>query len=185
GDADPPHPETGAGPGMSGSRSVTPLAGAAVDAGAATERTIEAAGAPRTDADVGKVAKTEPAKTEPAKAEPAKAEPAKTEPAKTEPLRPDAGVARTEVAKPDAGTVKVAEPAARAGEAFLVIATKPPGVGVIIDGKSTGLRTPIRHPHAVTPGRHVITFEMSDGQKYSFEVVVAPGETKKIVKQLR
>jgi serine/threonine protein kinase len=70
-------------------------------------------------------------------------------------------------------------------EGYLVVTTKPMGVGVIIDGKKTNLRTPIRHPYPLSPGKHILTFEMDDGQKYNFDVQIAAGETKKVSKLLR
>lgn len=70
-------------------------------------------------------------------------------------------------------------------EGFLMVSTRPPGVSVMIDGKPTGLRTPIRRPHALPPGKHSITFLMDDGRKYDFSVRITAGQTTKMVKMLR
>ncbi len=70
-------------------------------------------------------------------------------------------------------------------EGFLMVSTRPPGLSVSIDGKSTGMRTPIRHPHPLSPGKHSITFLMDDGRKYDFDVKIAAGQTTKMVKALR
>ncbi len=105
--------------------------------------------------------------------------------AKIEP-RPDTKTeARLEKSEPAKQIAKPKQAPAAAEEGYLLVSTKPPGVAVWIDGKKTSLKTPIRTPHPVSAGKHVISFEMEDGQKYSFEVTVAPGETKKLVKPLR
>jgi serine/threonine protein kinase len=77
------------------------------------------------------------------------------------------------------------KPPPKVEEGYLVVTTKPTGVGLIVDGKQTNLKTPVRHPYAVSPGKHVLTFVMDDGQKYSFEVQIAAGETTKVYKPLR
>ena len=58
-------------------------------------------------------------------------------------------------------------------------------VEVVIDGKKTGLKTPIRQPYALAAGKHQITFVLSDGTSYNFEVVVNEGEVTKLIKPLR
>lgn len=78
------------------------------------------------------------------------------------------------------------EPKARAKpQGSLLVSTTPQGVEVIIDGKKTGLKTPIRQPYALAAGKHQITFVLSDGASYNFEVVVNEGEVTKLIKPLR
>jgi eukaryotic-like serine/threonine-protein kinase len=70
-------------------------------------------------------------------------------------------------------------------EGYLIVSTTPPGLPVSIDGKATGLRTPIRHPEALSPGKHIVTVTMDDGKKYDFEVKITSGQTTKLVRPLR
>jgi serine/threonine protein kinase len=67
----------------------------------------------------------------------------------------------------------------------LMISTRPPGVKVLIDGKDTGQRTPIRKPYALPVGTHVITFVMSDSRRYDFDVRIEKGRVTKFAKLLR
>lgn len=67
----------------------------------------------------------------------------------------------------------------------LMISTRPPGVKVLIDGKDTGRRTPIRKPYALPVGRHVITFVMSDSRTYDFDVYIDKDRVTKFAKLLR
>jgi serine/threonine protein kinase len=76
-------------------------------------------------------------------------------------------------------------PPPKPAEGFLMVSTRPPGLSVLIDGKPTGMRTPIRHPHPLPPGTHTITFLMDDGKKKDFDVKITAGETTKMVKALR
>ena len=76
-------------------------------------------------------------------------------------------------------------PSARAPEGSLIVSTRPPGVWVLIDGKETGLKTPIRKPVALPAGKHVITFVMGNGRRYDFDVSISAGEITKLDKPLR
>ena len=77
-------------------------------------------------------------------------------------------------------------PAAGADEGgFLLISTSPGGVAVQIDGKDTGLKTPIRKPHPLSGGVHTVTLTTAEGKTYDFEVTISPGGTTKLVKRLR
>jgi hypothetical protein len=80
---------------------------------------------------------------------------------------------------------RVQRPPPKPAEGYLMVATRPPGLSVLIDGKSTGMRTPIRHPHPLPPGTHTITFLMDDGKKKDFDVTITAGETTKMLKTLR
>lgn len=71
------------------------------------------------------------------------------------------------------------------GSGFLVVATRPPGVSVAIDGTPTGSRTPIRTPIPLRAGAHVISFELSNGRRYDFDFEIQAGETTRLLKQLR
>ena len=66
-----------------------------------------------------------------------------------------------------------------------MISTRPPGVKVLIDGKDTGQRTPIRKPYALPVGTHVITFVMSDSRRFDFDVRIEKDRVTKFAKLLR
>ncbi len=68
---------------------------------------------------------------------------------------------------------------------FLMVSTAPPGVALLIDGKRTQLRTPVQHPHPISAGKHVLTFEMNGGRSYSFDIHITPGKTLRFHKTLR
>ena len=68
---------------------------------------------------------------------------------------------------------------------FLLISTSPSGVPVVIDGEDTGLKTPVRRPHALSPGKHVVTLVGRSGRAQDFKVTISPGGTTKLVKRLR
>ncbi|MBK8013436.1 MAG: protein kinase [Deltaproteobacteria bacterium] len=77
-------------------------------------------------------------------------------------------------------------PAAAPGAfGFLVVATRPPGVSVMIDEKPIGARTPIRTPIRLSAGTHVISFELTNGRRYDFDFEIEAGETTRLTKQLR
>ncbi len=89
---------------------------------------------------------------------------------------------------PRAAPPPVESPKPSPGEAekgFLLITTIPAGAAVEIDGKPTGLKTPVRHPHPVPPGRHRVVLVTEDGKKHEFDVNIAPGAPTKLVKRLR
>ena len=66
-----------------------------------------------------------------------------------------------------------------------MVSTRPPGVTVLIDGKDTGQRTPIRRPYSLPAGRHTITFVMNDGKRYSYPIQIDANQTTKLMKLLR
>jgi serine/threonine protein kinase len=70
-------------------------------------------------------------------------------------------------------------------EGFLMVITKPSGVPVMIDGRETGLRTPIRQPYALRPGKHTVSFSLDDGRRIDFPVRIEPGATVRMDKTLR
>jgi eukaryotic-like serine/threonine-protein kinase len=114
---------------------------------------------------------------------PAKAE-APPPPVKSEP--PAIAKPQPVIAKAAPPVVERAAPKPRPKpQGSLLVSTTPQGVAVTIDGKATGLKTPIRQPHALAAGKHVITFVMDDGKTYNFDVVINEGETTKLIKPLR
>jgi hypothetical protein len=68
---------------------------------------------------------------------------------------------------------------------YLTIVTTPPGLPVMLNGQPTSLRTPLKRPMQLPEGKHVVSFEMPDGKRYDFAVVIAGGGTTKLVKRLR
>ena len=66
----------------------------------------------------------------------------------------------------------------------LVIATKP-WAKVIIDGRETGLNTPIppSKPIKLSPGKHWISL-IAEGKKFSYSVVIKPGKVTRLIKNL-
>ncbi|MEO1335000.1 MAG: PEGA domain-containing protein, partial [Myxococcota bacterium] len=57
----------------------------------------------------------------------------------------------------------------------LIVKTQPTGARVIIDGRDTGLVTPILKPYSVTAGEHLITFILPGDRSFDFKVEVPPG----------
>ena len=57
---------------------------------------------------------------------------------------------------------------------------------MIIDGKDTGKSTPIapRSKISLKPGKHVVTFVVDAGKKFSFDVEIKSGEDFKLIKTL-
>jgi serine/threonine protein kinase len=68
---------------------------------------------------------------------------------------------------------------------FLVATTEPPGVPMLVDGRPTGLKTPLVKPFALAEGKHTISFELPEGKRFDFGVSIAAGGTTKLVKRLR
>ena len=73
-------------------------------------------------------------------------------------------------------------PAAKKGR--LIIASKP-WAKVIVDGRATGLNTPIPPNKAIklSPGVHWVTLE-AEGKKFSYKVVIKAGELTRMIKNL-
>jgi hypothetical protein len=89
-----------------------------------------------------------------------------------------------EGASPGAPVAPVAE-APQSGESGYLVANTKPWAKVFIDGKDTGRTTPIapRDRIPLRPGKHTVTF-VANQKKHSFEIVVKPGEEKKIIQDL-
>ncbi|WP_428269500.1 protein kinase domain-containing protein [Haliangium sp.] len=66
-----------------------------------------------------------------------------------------------------------------------LIANSTPWAKVIIDGKPTGLTTPIPASKKVklSPGKHRVVFEYQ-GQRFPYPIEIKPGETFKLIKKL-
>ena len=72
--------------------------------------------------------------------------------------------------------------AARGGRGTLVINTIP-WAEVYIDGRATGLNTPVRG-HRVSAGSHRIGLKTQDGEMHNVTVEVPAGETVRIMRRL-
>lgn len=79
----------------------------------------------------------------------------------------------------------VSAEAAPGRSAAYLVANTYPFARVLVDGKDTGLTTPIalRSKIALAPGAHRVTFVV-DGQRFHSAVNAAPGETVRIFKRL-
>ncbi len=68
---------------------------------------------------------------------------------------------------------------------YLVANTMPWGAKVIVDGKNTGLMTPVmpRKKIPLKPGRHKVTFVLA-GKKHNFSVTVKSGKIARLIKKL-
>ena len=79
---------------------------------------------------------------------------------------------------------KTDPPPAAQQKGSLVIATKP-WAKVIIDGRETGLNTPIPHSKRIklSPGKHWVTL-IAEGKKFSYSVVIKPGKVTRLIKTL-
>jgi serine/threonine protein kinase len=76
-----------------------------------------------------------------------------------------------------------AKPAADA-KGYVAITSSPPA-RISIDGKDTGLSTPITgHTLPLSPGKHKVMF-LIGGDKFTFSVVIKPGETAAVHKELQ
>ena len=66
-----------------------------------------------------------------------------------------------------------------------LIANTEPWARVVIDGKDTGMMTPIapRSKIPLKPGKHTVTFVI-DGQKFKFGIVIVAGEDYRLIKTL-
>ena len=72
----------------------------------------------------------------------------------------------------------------RSGDGYLEISSKP-RAKVGVDGTDTGMTTPIGGKSLkLAPGKHKITFSVGD-DKFTFTVVIKPGETLKLDKVLQ
>ena len=84
------------------------------------------------------------------------------------------------------GTKPPKKPKAPAGDVgYLVANTMPWGAKVIVDGKNTGLMTPVmpRKKIPLKPGRHKVTFVLA-GKKHNFSVTVKSGKIARLIKKL-
>ena len=77
-----------------------------------------------------------------------------------------------------------AAPAAAPENGYLVARTSP-WARVWVDGKDTGVDTPIvpRARIPLAPGPHKVTFDVR-GERFSFPIVIRAGETVSLDKQL-
>jgi serine/threonine protein kinase len=84
----------------------------------------------------------------------------------------------------EAPAPKAGEPPAGDG-GFLVANTKP-WARVAVDGKDTGKWTPLvgANKLAIPAGKHTLTFTTQEGRTLKVDVVVKPGETLKIIKDI-
>ena len=72
----------------------------------------------------------------------------------------------------------------KAGDGYLEITSKP-RAKVGVDGVDTGMMTPIGSKALkLAPGKHKVTFSVGD-DKFTFTVVIKPGETLKLDKVLQ
>lgn len=71
------------------------------------------------------------------------------------------------------------------GQGFLVVSTQPWG-HVFVDGRDTGRDTPIlpSNPLRLSPGRHRLTIQTNSGQRFTFTVNIASGETTRFMRRL-
>ncbi len=67
-----------------------------------------------------------------------------------------------------------------------LLANTRPWSKVYVDDKYTGRQTPIAPDQKLklTAGKHKVSFETPDGMRFSFEVLIKPDETKKLIKKL-
>ena len=74
---------------------------------------------------------------------------------------------------------------AKAAKGYLIANTKP-WARVIVDGRDTGLWTPIPAAKklALPAGNHKVTFKTQDGQTLTVKVEIQPGKTAKIIKKI-
>ena len=79
---------------------------------------------------------------------------------------------------------KKARREAATNQGFLMITTSPTGIPVVIDGKPTGLKTPVRRPHPLAPGTHVVRLVGRSGRPTDYSVKITPGSTTKLVKRV-
>jgi len=96
------------------------------------------------------------------------------------PLQPRKPAAAPEPPKP------APEPARPAGDGFLAVATSPV-TRVLVDGQDTGRWTPVppSKPLTLPPGPHRLTFETSSGKRFDETIVIEPGKTKTVIRNLR
>ncbi|HET7501426.1 MAG TPA: protein kinase [Kofleriaceae bacterium] len=86
--------------------------------------------------------------------------------------------------KPDDPTRSGARAAAADPRGYAAI-TSNPSAKIAIDGKDTGLSTPISgHALPLTPGKHKVTFVIG-GDKFSFSIAIKAGETTPLHKDLQ
>jgi len=72
----------------------------------------------------------------------------------------------------------------KSGDGYLEISSKP-RAKISIDGNDTGLTTPISGKALkLAPGKHKVTFYAGD-DKFTFSVIVKPGETLRLDKVLQ
>jgi hypothetical protein len=92
-------------------------------------------------------------------------------------------VASNKSAPVSAGASLTASPAAGAGNGTLMLGSKPP-CDIVIDGKSTGLKTPQRAME-LAPGTHRVTLVNKElGLEKNFKVKIAAGKTTKAIQDL-
>ncbi|MDW8281692.1 MAG: serine/threonine-protein kinase [Myxococcales bacterium] len=91
---------------------------------------------------------------------------------------------KTEEKAPAAAQAPQPEPVTTGPDGYLVANTKP-WARVFIDGKDTNRTTPIapRDRIPLRPGKHIVTF-VANQKKYNFEIVIKPGEEKKLIQEL-
>ncbi|MBW2704012.1 MAG: PEGA domain-containing protein [Deltaproteobacteria bacterium] len=67
-----------------------------------------------------------------------------------------------------------------------LLANTRPWSKVYVDDKYTGRQTPIGPDRKLKlrAGKHKVSFETPDGRRFSFEVLIKPDETKKLIKKL-
>lgn len=107
------------------------------------------------------------------------------EPRVVSPMRVTMRVAPREPSEPSIMRITRTEPAsmmARGGRGTLVINTIP-WAEVYIDGRATGLNTPVRG-HRVSAGSHRIGLKTQDGEMHNVTVEVPAGETVRIMRRL-
>ncbi len=114
---------------------------------------------------------------------PAKVEPKAPDPPPKAPTPPP--VEEKKPAPPPEKTKADPPPVAAPQEkGSLVIASKP-WAKVIVDGRETGLNTPIPPGKAIklSPGKHWVTL-IAEGKKFSYSVIIRPGKITRLIKNL-
>jgi serine/threonine protein kinase len=84
---------------------------------------------------------------------------------------------------------KAAEPPkkeVKAGQPAELICNTKPAAQVFVNGKDSGLKTPIPDAKALklTSGKHVLMFQTAEGAKFKYEVILEPGKNKLIILEL-
>ena len=112
------------------------------------------------------------------------ATPGKTAPAKAPEPKQKTPEPPTKAPTPPAKVEEKPKPPPSTEKGRLIIASKP-WAKVIVDGKATGLNTPIPASKAIklSPGPHWVTL-VAEGKKYSYKVVIKAGELTRMIKNL-